>query len=148
LILSDRCRNLIESSTIDHRFRVEDITMRKFIGTLAVLAFCVILAAGEQAAATNTVKNNWLAQYPDVCSELVARANDCSLCHGGGFSLNAYATAIRDNSFDFEAVESLDSDGDGRTNGEEILNDCTAPGDETSPVDAATWSALKALFDR
>ena len=39
-----------------------------------------------------------------------------------------------------------DSDGDGRTNGQEILSDCSAPGDAVSAAEAATWSAIKALF--
>ena len=40
----------------------------------------------------------------------------------------------------------VDSDGDGRTNGQEILSDCSAPGDAVSASEAATWSAIKALF--
>ena len=47
---------------------------------------------------------------------------------------------------DFASIEGDDSDGDGRTNGEEINVDCTLPGDPASPVDQDSWGSLKALF--
>ena len=128
--------------------RCLEVTMRNLTIFVSVLAFCSFLIPGDEAQAYTGIKNDWLAQYPDVCPDLVAIANDCSLCHGGGFSLNPYGSDLADASLDFAAIEDTDSDLDGRTNGEEILLDCKAPGDPASvPVDQATWSALKALFE-
>jgi hypothetical protein len=123
--------------------------MKKTMIITFSLVFCLMGAIGTQALAFNSIGNNWAAAYPDVCQELQeARTNaqGCVLCHGGGSSLNAYGQDLADNNRDFAAIANFDSDGDGRTNNEEILNDCTLPGDQASPVDVDTWGSIKALF--
>ena len=121
--------------------------MRKITLILSVLAFCLLMLPAQDSQAFTGIKNNWLAEYPDVCQDLVDIANDCSLCHGGGFSLNPYSQDLLDASLVFADIEAMDSDGDGRTNIEEIGTDCTAPGDAVSPVEAATWTTIKTLFE-
>jgi len=117
-------------------------------GTLACLL--VALLAGS-AMAYNSIGSDWRDQYPDACQTLqdaTLNANDCVLCHiAGGFNLNPYGSDLASTGLNFVAIEGFDSDGDDRTNGEEILLDCTFPGDVTSvPVEAETWSAIKVLF--
>jgi len=60
--------------------------------------------------------------------------------------LNPYGQDFKEADRDFAAIESFDSDGDGRTNGEEILIDCTLPGDAISPADLNSWGNIKALY--
>jgi len=122
---------------------------RTIVRAIISLAFCLFLLPGGSAQAYNSIKNSWIAYYPDVCPELVAAANACTLCHVGSdnFDRNPYGTTLELNGHDFGAAESVDSDGDGRNNGLEILIDCTLPGDGTSPVESTTWASIKALFD-
>lgn len=118
----------------------------------SALALCLLLGlmigAANPAAAFNGIGRDWRDQYPDVCSTLTTASQDCSLCHiEGGFDLNPYGSDLANANNNFLAVEALDSDGDGRTNGQEISQDCTLPGDAASvPVRTATWSSIKALF--
>ncbi len=112
------------------------------------LAGCMLMVAPRGADATSTYRNAWLNAYPDACSTLVAAANNCTLCHTSVPSRNAYGNDIRNSNG--PAIESLDSDGDGYTNGQEILLDCTLPGSAgdhgTVPNESTTWSAILALF--
>lgn len=113
----------------------------------ASLALCLLGIGGSQAFAYNSIANSWKNTYVDVCPDLTAAANDCSLCHVDGFNLNPYGSDVAGASNNFLSIEGTDSDGDGRTNGQEISQDCTLPGDETSvPVSLTTWSHIKALF--
>ncbi len=101
--------------------------------------------------AHENIGDDWRTQYPDACQILLdatLEANDCVLCHfAGGSNLNPYGWDLASTGLNFVTIEGFDSDGDGRTNGEEILLDCTFPGDVTSvPVEAETWSGVKALF--
>jgi hypothetical protein len=68
------------------------------------------------------------------------------LCHAGVPSLNAYGSDLAGTNP--LAIENLDSDGDSKTNGQEINTDCTLPGDASSvlPVEDLTWGAIKVLF--
>ncbi len=119
--------------------------MKRMIAPLAILAFCLLLAPIDDAAAYSGILSDWNTQYPDACEDL--QALSCNLCHGGGFSLNPYGSDLAAAGNDFAAVEATDSDGDGRTNGQEINQDCSAPGDVTSPTEPATWASIKSLFD-
>ncbi|MFO7652846.1 MAG: hypothetical protein R6X25_03385 [Candidatus Krumholzibacteriia bacterium] len=120
--------------------------MRKIIVPVALVTVIVIGFAAA-AGGYGFLGDEWKLYYPEACALLDAAADDCTLCHGAGVSLNPYGTALQGvGNNDFEAVENLDSDFDGRTNGEEILQDCTLPGDTTSPADLQTWTHVKALF--
>jgi hypothetical protein len=121
--------------------------MRIFQIVLTVPALCLVLLQAGEAQARNAIKNDWLDQYPEACAELVTLANNCTLCHeGGGFAVNLYGADLANVNEDFVAVEGVDSDGDGRTNGQEILSDCSAPGDAVSAPATITWSSIKSLF--
>ena len=113
------------------------------------LVLCFVGLSTSQGLAFGDIGDAWLAQYPDSCQELQAAttgAQNCVLCHTGGFNFNPYGQDLKDNDNNFLLVEPMDSDGDGRTNGEEILNDCTFPGDSTSPVEVDSWGSIKTLF--
>lgn len=64
------------------------------------------------------------------------KLDSCNTCHinvNGGGARNPYGLAYAENDRDFEAIEALDSDGDGFTNLEEIRS-LTFPGNpEDSP---------------
>jgi len=107
----------------------------------------VMLVIGPPAAmAFGSIADDWQAEYPDACQDLQDAAVSCNLCHATGFALNPYGSDLADNGRDFAVIEPLDSDGDGRTNLQEIMLDCTLPGDAAAPVDDATWSNIKTLF--
>ncbi len=114
------------------------------------LIFCLVGIMTGDALAFGSIGDSWNANYDTACQTLVdatLQANGCVLCHDAGFSLNPYGDTIGGFGVDWASIEGTDSDGDGRTNGEEILTDCTLPGDIASvPADGATWSAIKALY--
>ena len=116
--------------------------MRRMRTEFLVAALLATLVGS--AGAFSSIGTAWRAAYPDACAELTAASNDCTMCHVNGFDLNTYAS---DYSGDWTAIEGLDSDGDGRTNIQEI-EDCTEPWNENSLVgnDASTWSAVKSLY--
>ena len=112
---------------------------------------CILMTGIGSAAAYNGIGADWRAQYPDACQTLqdaTLNANDCILCHNSGSSaLNPYGSDLASMGNNFVAIESFDSDGDGRTNGQEINLDCTLPGDVASvPDEDSSWSAIKALY--
>ncbi len=110
------------------------------------LALVASLALAVTAYGTSSIRNSWLAAYPDACAELTAAAQSCALCHEPT-DPNPYAQDYWNNGRDWAAIEGLDSDGDGVPNGKEI-QDCTLPGDASSltPTDAATWGSIKSLY--
>ena len=127
---------------------------RNWIITLA-LASCILLNMPHSAQAFRPIMDDWQAYY-EVCQPLVTL--DCDACHlNGTFAYNPYGTALKDR-LDlgmtrieaFVDAENVDSDGGGATNGQEIVVNCTEPGDPgddpTVPNDEATWSMVKALF--
>ena len=122
------------------------------IKKLTIIACLVLISMSFQAneaTAFNGLASAWRANYPAACQTLQDATTDsqgCVMCHTSGFGLNPYGDDYNQNDRDFAAIEELDSDGDGRTNGEEINDDCTLPGDQASPVDADTWGGIKALF--
>ena len=113
------------------------------------LAAVTLILGTDAAQATSTIASNFRNTYPGACQEILdatTSGQNCSLCHGGGFSLNDYGSDLADANRNFAAIENMDSDGDGRTNLQEITNDCTMPGDMSSPAEADTWGTIKALF--
>lgn len=121
--------------------------MRKSLSVLACLSLCLLLLPCGSARATGGIAGVWQTDYADVtCQMLLDAAADCSLCHTTIPDLNPYGQDIADNGIAWFAIEPLDSDGDGRTNGEEIYSDCTLPGDVTSPNAMTNWSLIKRLY--
>lgn len=113
------------------------------------LVLCLVGVSASQTLAYNSIGRDWIDQYPDACQELkdaTTQAQDCRLCHIKGSNLNPYGRDLKENNEDFLAIEKMDSDGDGRTNGEEINLDCTLPGDAISPAEQNSWGNIKALF--
>lgn len=112
------------------------------------LAACMLLLAPSMARATSGYRNAWLSAYPDACGTLVTKANNCSLCHTSVPALNAYGDDLAGTNG--PAIELLDSDGDGYTNGQEIVVDCTDPSDAgdhgTVDDEVSVWGRIKALF--
>ncbi len=89
-----------------------------------------------------TGPGSFTATYPATVS---SKLNSCGVCHinpGGGGPRNPYGSAFQNNGHSFSAIESIDSDGDGFTNIEEILaltwpgdpSDHPAPSDTTPPI--------------
>jgi len=117
-------------------------TLNVLMLTLAITALAAVAFAG------GGIRDEWLAQYPEACETLKADMNDCSGCHGGGFSLNGYAQAYMDNGESWTAIEGLDSDGDSQLSGQEIAS-CTKPWDAASLVanSSDTWSDVKNLWN-
>ena len=117
---------------------------------VASLSLCLLTYAAGTAHATPSVKNSWKTRYAAACATLRTAADQCLICHASSNAsidyLNSYGTLLLDNNHNFAAAEPVDSDGDGRTNVQEILTDCTLPGDNMSPTDGSTWGAIKSLF--
>jgi len=132
----------------------------KEMRVLIIILSAVLLAGvGWKVTATPSVPDFWSDVYPTACNELKLSAHQpqgCVLCHTSGGSptdLNPYAVDIKSVhdrggtwSAAIEAVEADDSDGDGFSNIDEILTNCTFPGDGTSPVEEQTWGMIKALY--
>jgi len=116
----------------------------------ASLALCLIGLSVGQANAFGGIGGDWRTQYPDACPTLITASNSCTFCHAeSGFDMNPYGQDLKDSEAGniFLDIEGLDSDGDGRTNGQEINLDCTLPGDAGSvPADTVQWGQIKALF--
>lgn len=117
---------------------------------VASLSLCLLTYAVGTAQATSGIKNNWKTRYTTACATLRTTADQCLICHTTSNAdidnLNGYGLLLQSNGRNFAAAESADSDGDGRTNVQEILTDCTNPGDATSPTDEATWGTLKSIY--
>ncbi len=115
---------------------------------LLALAGCMLLIQPPTAHATSSMRNAWRAAYPNVCTTLYNL--NCAVCHTTAPDLNSYGEDYLANGENFRAIEGLDSDGDGYTNGQEILVDCTNPavaGDHgVVPDEGTTWGQIKALF--
>ena len=71
--------------------------------------------------------------------------NVCLVCHtsaSGGGSLNGFGRDFSENGNDIEAINDLDSDGDGHTN-EKELDAGTYPGDpDSTPVAIDGWTSV------
>jgi hypothetical protein len=90
----------------------------------------VVLALGifSTAYATMTYLNQFSTAYPAA-----GAIASCSLCHSSlsTYARNSYGADFAANGHSFAAIESLDSDGDGFTNIQEI-EALTLPGDSSS----------------
>jgi hypothetical protein len=105
----------------------------------------MLLIVPNAVRADGDWRDAWLANYVDICPDLRTTAQTCVLCHDGPPALNAYGADM--GSMNFAAIEGTDSDGDGVSNGQEILVDCTDPWDADSvPFEADSWGAVKVLF--
>jgi hypothetical protein len=119
---------------------------------VASLSLCLLTYAAGTAQATSGIKNNWKSRYTTACATLRTAADHCLICHtvpdnGADIdNLNGYGLLLMNNNRNFAAAESADSDTDGRTNLQEIMTDCTNPGDATSPTDEATWGTMKSIY--
>ncbi len=120
--------------------------MRKLI-LVPVLCGLLMTLPAKEAPAEESFIASWRAYYPEACATLYQRAQTCVLCHTSGFGLNEYGADLANNGVNYAVVGLLDSDGDGRTNNQEINLDCTDPADDTAPGETFTWSSVKALFD-
>jgi hypothetical protein len=123
--------------------------MGKSLSVPMCLSLCMLLLPLSSARANEGIAGIWQLDYADVaCSMLLEAAADCSLCHTSVPEVNPYGQEIADAGFGWFVVEPLDSDGDGRTNGEEIYIDCTLPGDAISPTETTSLSHIKALYTK
>ncbi len=120
--------------------------MQKMVMIILCLSLCMLVFPHSSAQATGGIRDAWLEFYPNACDDLTNAAAACFLCHASVPGLNPYGEDMADANNDFGAIEGDDSDSDGRTNGEEILNDCTLPGDATSATTTRTWSLIKSLY--
>lgn len=105
--------------------------------TISVVLMGVLFAALPQATmAYSSYLDAFEARYPN---SRLGTSMDCALCHSGGFTRygNAFSNASGGTSARFQAIESLDSDGDKFTNLQEI-NANTDPSDAASHPRVAT----------
>jgi hypothetical protein len=124
---------------------------------LPALALCLFVYTPGTVQATSGIRNSWRALY-DPCPPLYDQ--NCTVCHPStsGPSYNSYGEDIRYRIADlnmsrteaFVDAESVDSDGDGYTNGQEITVDCTFPWDAadrgTVAANPSSWDGIKALY--
>jgi hypothetical protein len=102
----------------------------------AVLLVIIILLGSPIVTARPAYLEAYNQQYDIEDTKLDA----CLSCHNspnGGGARNPYGMAYGENDRDFASIESLDSDGDGFTNLEEI-NALTFPGDPADYPQAAS----------
>ncbi len=129
--------------------------MSKKVVIALALASCIIVNMPHSAQAFTGIMDDWQGYY-NPCQTLVDF--DCNACHQNGFDFNSYGEDLRvriedlsmSNIDAFVDAELEDSDGDGYTNGQEIVIDCTLPWDNSSQGvvadEGATWDQIKALY--
>lgn len=102
---------------------MEDKPMKKSVCLALVLMMVPGLASAKKA-----YLQAFKANYPNSKTASFR----CNICHiGSAKKLNYYGTDYQKANHDFKAIETLDSDGDGVTNIDEI-NKGTNPGDKAS----------------
>ena len=101
--------------------------MRSLLTTLSVMFFVLAIAMTPVAYAFSTFLADAVAKYPVIAG---TDLDNCALCHvsAANLALNPYGTDFKANTFNFDAIEGMDSDGDGFTNLVEIMA-LTFPGD-------------------
>lgn len=92
--------------------------MKKLILTLAILL-------SSSSFASMAIKGNFARTYPDF------KGLSCKVCHTTVPQLNPYGMDAQKAKLDFKSIESIDSDGDTFSNGDEIKAS-TNPGDKNS----------------
>jgi hypothetical protein len=96
---------------------------------MSLLLLVVLILAGVQVASATSGMMDEFNQFYDTND---TRLDTCSTCHGEDVeSLNPYGADYGESDGDLEAIEALDSDGDGFSNQEEI-SALTFPGDSES----------------
>ncbi|HVN53666.1 MAG TPA: DNRLRE domain-containing protein [Anaerolineaceae bacterium] len=100
--------------------------------TMLILGGLLIAIQPSKVQAISIYLTQAEQRYPSITNTSL---DSCDLCHASNFPvINAYGSAFKshgDNAAAFGAIESLDSDGDGFTNFQEILAR-TFPGDASS----------------
>lgn len=123
--------------------------MRKSQCVVMCVFLCLFLLSGSGVKASEGLAAAWQMDYGEsACPMLLAAAQDCTLCHTSIPAVNSYGQEIVNFGFGWFVIEGLDSDGDGRTSGEEIYSDCSLPGDIASPAESSSWSRIKALYSK
>jgi mono/diheme cytochrome c family protein len=81
--------------------------------------FAVLTVVGSLAFATMGYHSAFVAHYPETKG---TQLDSCATCHMPNLAdfLNGYGLDVRENPTDFSAIEDQDSDGDGKSNLEEI----------------------------
>lgn len=103
--------------------------------TINIITAAILLVA---MSGTSFAIGTYMPQFQNRYGAAGSAIDTCNLCHAITPALNGYGTAFRDASRNFAAIESLDSDGDGRTNIQEITAR-TFPGEadgQAPPSDA------------
>ena len=99
--------------------------------TLLILAGLLIAVQPTKVQALSSYLTLAVAKYPAITNTSL---NSCSLCHTSVPAINPYGAAFQshgDNTAAFPAIKSINSDGDGFTNLQEIQA-LTFPGDASS----------------
>lgn len=129
--------------------------MSRFAIFVLCLVCCLIVSGPGEVLAYSGIMSSWQSYY-QPCNDLTSA--NCNACHQNGFNFNSYGEALRvriadlgmTNTEAFQDAEAVDSDGDGFTNGQEIVVDCTLPWDAGSAgvvaVESLAWERVKALY--
>lgn len=106
-----------------------------------LLVFGILLLFGIMFSPLTSV--NALTEYSeDLPSSYGSVCLVCHLSESGGGALNSFGSDYSENDNDIEAINDLDSDGDGHTN-EEELNAGTYPGDpDSAPLSIEGWTNI------
>ena len=114
--------------TKEQRGKLVYIVTGAVVAYIFIAAVTVFLFQAQPVEANSDYFNQTMGQYPSIVGSRIA---SCSLCHTASIpSLNSYGLAFANAGADsaaFKAIESMDSDGDGFTNLQEI-NAFTFPG--------------------
>jgi hypothetical protein len=105
-----------------------------------LLVFGIVLLSGIMISPKSV---NALTEYTDDLPS--SYGSVCLVCHlsaSGGGDLNGFGSDFSENGNDIEAINDLDSDGDGHTN-EKELEAGTYPGDpDSAPVSIDGWTNI------
>jgi hypothetical protein len=98
--------------------------------TTAVACMALFFLPNDSVLATPSIQTAMVAKYPEIRETQI---NNCTTCHMPVTKdfLNEYGLALKEAKMDFEGIEELDSDEDGRTNVEEI-RDQRFPGSQAT----------------
>ena len=96
-------------------------TKWSLIGTAALLL-------AQTASATPSIEAMFIKQYPQAANSALQSCATCHMPMKEG-NINPYGAALKNAKYNFAAIETLDSDGDGKSNLEEITT-FTNPGSQ------------------
>jgi hypothetical protein len=110
----------------------------------ACLFLCVALSSPFPSVARNPIRRDFFNLYKSsatgsVLDTVPSNADHCGVCHfnfDGGGPRNPYGAAVEANGANqaaMQAIEGIDSDGDGRSNINEITNSADSPYEPTFP---------------